>query len=92
MDDPTQIFGWNFHPKQTGKMIQFDGCICFKWVETQPPTRYGALIGSHVLPGVPEEIWTGAELVPPFDPSVRSYKVSLLGKKDGGRGEGVQDR
>ena len=27
-----------FHPIH-GEMIQFDLRICFKWVETQPPTR-----------------------------------------------------
>ena len=50
----------------------------------------GPLLGPMSL-GVPENP-AGAELVPPFDPSVRSYKVPPWQKVDGGRGEGFQDR
>ena len=35
------VFGftyfWNFHPETWGFMIQFDGCIFFKWVGEKPP-------------------------------------------------------
>ncbi len=29
----------NFHPDTWGFMIQFDGCIFFRWVGEKPPTR-----------------------------------------------------
>ena len=44
---------WNFHPDPWGFMIQFDGCICFKWLE--PNQQLGILSGDRSVVFLREE-------------------------------------
>ena len=44
----TQIISFIF-TRIPGEMIQFDVRRCFKWIETQPPTRKGFLIGEVIM-------------------------------------------